>query len=276
MKVGILLLGMIFGLAPMTSMAKPSSHKATHHSSKSSKHRHRGRHRAAHRSQGPTQEETFEEIFPPGHKFTQEEKAEASAIGIFLQNGMWKDAYKIATRSGKQHPERWWLQAVRATAAANLDKPKNTIEAVDLALKNNQGDANRLNRTQFYVLKGNALSRLNQKSAAINVFLQGAQLSPKDPYSRAGAAWILATARDKRVRNGAQAVELATQAVKLTKEKDATILDVLAAAYAEQGDFQAAQQWEEKAIARGDSDDLAFYQRRLVSYQSGKPWREDS
>jgi hypothetical protein len=54
------------------------------------------------------------------------------------------------------------------------------------------------------------------------------------------------------------------------------VLDVLAAGYAESGDFRSAQKWEEKAILLGGQEDIPFYQRRMLSYQSGKPWRENS
>jgi hypothetical protein len=241
-----------------------------------SKHRSQTKHRAAKKSQGPAREESFEEVFPPGHKFTPEEKAEASTLGVYFANSLWKDAYKLSTKSVKQHPERWWLQAARAAAAANLNRPKDVIVAVDEAIRTNNGDANRGNLTELKVLKANAQSRLGQKSAAISTFVEAANTSPKDPYSRAGAAWIYATAADAQIRNGATAVTLATEAAKLSHEKESTILDVLAAAYAEQGNFSLAQQWEGKAILSGDSQDIPYYQRRLQFYQANKPWRENS
>jgi tetratricopeptide (TPR) repeat protein len=240
------------------------------------KGRSKTKHRAARKSQGPAREESFEEVFPPGHKFTPDEKAEASTLGTFFANAMWKDAYNLSTKLVKQHPERWWLHAARAAAASNLNRPKDVIDAVDSAIRTNNGDANRGNLTELRVLKANALSRLGQKSAAITTFLEAASTSPRDPYSRAGAAWIYATAADPQVRNGAHAVSLATEAAKLSHEKEATILDVLAAAYAEQGNFALAQKWEGKAILAGDSDDIPYYQHRLGFYQANKPWRENS
>jgi hypothetical protein len=250
--------------------------KKTSKSKSTNKRRSAGKHRAAKKSQGPAREESFEEVFPPGHKFTPEEKQEASLLGTYFGNAMWKDAYKLSTKSVKQHPDRWWLQAARAAAAANLNRPKDVIAAVDEAIRTNNGDANRGNLTELKILKANAQSRLGQKGAAINTFIEAANLSPRDAYSRAGAAWIYATATDAQIRNGAQAVALATQAAKLSGEKDATILDVLAAAYAEQGDFAMAQHWEGKAILSGDSDDIPYYQRRLAFYQANKQWRENS
>jgi tetratricopeptide (TPR) repeat protein len=241
----------------------------------SSKH-HYARHHRANRSQGPMVEQVPQEIFPPGHKFTPEEKAEASEIGVMVENGMWREAFKAATKAGKEHPERWWLQAARAAAASNLNRPKDTIEAVDAAIQNNKGDANRLNLAQLYTLRANALSRLGRKSEALNDFQTAIKLSKTDPICRAGAAWLYATSEDGKIRNGAYAVALATEAAKLSLWKDDTVLDVLAAAYAEAGDFSSAGKWEEKAILRGSQQDVPFYQRRLLSYQAGKPWRENS
>ena len=106
-----------------------------------SKHHYYTRRHRANRSQGPTVEQVPQEIFPPGHKFTPEEKAEASQIGAMVENRLWKDAFKAATAAGKQHPERWWLQAARAVAASNLNRPKDTIEAVNAAIQSQFGTA---------------------------------------------------------------------------------------------------------------------------------------
>jgi tetratricopeptide (TPR) repeat protein len=276
----------LFCLAIDSGVAETSSHSkhksssahstSQHGTSKGSAKHHYAKHHRANKSQGPTVEEVPQEIFPPGHKFTPEEKAEASEIGAMVQNGLWKEAFKAATKAGKEHPDRWWLQAARAAAASNLNRPKDAIEAVDLAIQSNGGDANRLNLAQLYTLRANAYSRLGRKSEALNDFQSAIKLSKTDPFCRAGAAWLYATTSDAQLRSGASAVGLATEAAKLTQWKDDTVLDVLAAGYAEAGDFASAQKWEEKAILLGSQQDIPFYQRRLLSYQSGKAWRENS
>jgi tetratricopeptide (TPR) repeat protein len=270
-----------FAVDPVHAATRHSSKQRHSHStkkihgSKGGGHRHARHHRAG-KNQGPTVEQAPEEFFPSGHKFTPEEKAEASEIGAMVQNSMWKDAYRLATRDSKQHPERWWLQAARAAAAANLNRPKDVLDAANAALQKNQGDANPLNLAQLYTLRANALNRLNRKSEALVDFQNAIKLTKTDPYSRAGAAWMYATANDASIRNGSLAVALATQGAKLTQWKDDTVLDVLAAAYAEAGDFNSAQKWEGKAILLGSQQDVPFYQHRLLSYQSGKAWRESS
>ena len=94
-----------------TASTRAASHKSRH------LQRHRiARHHAAKHNQGPSQEQTIEEIFPPGHKFTPEEKAEASALGAFVDNGMWKDAFKYTNHALKAHRDGWWLHAARGAA----------------------------------------------------------------------------------------------------------------------------------------------------------------
>jgi tetratricopeptide (TPR) repeat protein len=259
--------------APASASSTSSRQKAA---AKGHSKRSLTKHRIARNGQGPAPTESFDEIFPPGHKFTPEEKAEASAFGVFCENGQWKDAYKFVTKAVKQHPERWWLYAARAAAAANLNRHKDVIDAVDHALQTNNGDANRLNVCQLQILKANALSRLGNKADAVNTFLEAAKADAKDPYSRAGAAWLYATTKDPKIHNPAAGLQLATEAAKLAHQKDATILDVLAAAYAAQGDFASAQRWEGKAILSGDAEDIPQFQKRLVYYQTNKPWTEDS
>ena len=261
-----------------TASSKKSAHskesKKTAGNNKSNKRYAYSRHHPATRTQGPAPEASLEEIFPEGHRLTDDEKQEATAIGLYCDSGNWKGALKSANQALKRHPERWWLQAARAAAAANLNRPKDVIDAVNAALAWNQGDANKQNVNQLMLLKANAQSRLNLKRDAAQTYLDASKLLPKDPYSRAGAAWLFATANDPQLRNGSAAVQLANEAVKLTGEKDATMLDVLAAAYAEQGNFALAQKWEAKAILKGDSQDIPYYQQRMQSYQANRPWRE--
>ena len=53
-------------------------------------------------------------------------------------------------------------------------------------------------------------------------------------------AWLLATYPDSKSRDGAEAVRLAERACDLTERRILALLDTLAAAYAETGDFPRA------------------------------------
>jgi tetratricopeptide (TPR) repeat protein len=87
-------------------------------------------------------------------------------------------------------------------------------------------------------------------------------------------AWLYATCPDKKFRDGKLAVESATRACDLTGWKEADKLAVLAAAYAERGDFDKAVKWQEKAIVLFiDPEDRRTGLERLELYKNKKPCR---
>jgi tetratricopeptide (TPR) repeat protein len=87
-------------------------------------------------------------------------------------------------------------------------------------------------------------------------------------------AWLYATCPDKKFRDGKLAVESARRACDLTGWKEADKLAVLAAAYAEAGDFEKAVTWQEKAIVRFiDPEDRKKGLGRLALYKDHKPCR---
>lgn len=69
----------------------------------------------------------------------------------------------------------------------------------------------------------------------------------KDPVVMNNVAWQLSTHPDPKVRNGVLAVRWAEKAVAVTQGKEATYFDTLAAAYAENGQFDQAL----GAVAKG-------------------------
>jgi len=94
-----------------------------------------------------------------------------------------------------------------------------------------------------------------------------------------GLAWVEATYTSSAVRNGAEAIKHATEACELTDWKCSTMIDTLAAAYAETGDFASAVRWQKKAIEVFAQEphpwmlDLSAAAYRLRLYESGRPAR---
>jgi len=119
------------------------------------------------------------------------------------------------------------------------------------------------NRGFAHTQKGDLQRALNDYSRAleINPFLV-------DAYNN--KAWILATAADKRYRNGAKAIMLAQKAVELNP--NVASLDTLAAAYAAVGNFELAVQTQKKAIQTlllaNQTSEVPKYMPHLKSYRS--------
>ena len=104
------------------------------------------------------------------------------------------------------------------------------------------------------------------------------QTHPDLPELNNNLAWLLATCPDARVRDGAQAVQLAERACALTKYGVTPMVGTLAAAYAEAGRFDDAIAMAEKACAlaseSGQQNLLHRNQELLVLYRAHKPYHE--
>jgi tetratricopeptide (TPR) repeat protein len=107
------------------------------------------------------------------------------------------------------------------------------------------------------------------------------RLDPKSIVAREKRAWIRATSWDDNYRDGAKAVADATKVIEdasksvfeLTDWRHPYRLCMLAAAYAESGEFDKAVEWQEKAIELVPDDD--DFPSRLKLYQAKKPYREE-
>ena len=91
-------------------------------------------------------------------------------------------------------------------------------------------------------------------------------------------AWMLATAPEDSLRDGKRAMELALLAEKQGGGADPLILDTLAAAYAETGDYPKALETARRALEladrKGNKDLSASLRNEIALYKSGKPCRD--
>jgi len=92
------------------------------------------------------------------------------------------------------------------------------------------------------------------------------------------AAWALATSPAASMRNGEKAVALAERTVRLSGGREPSILDALAAAYAEVGRFPDAVRTAERALdlarQQGNAELAVALDARLALYRSRAPFRE--
>ncbi len=125
---------------------------------------------------------------------------------------------------------------------------------------------------------GTAYYKKRLVKEAVAEWRESLRWAPENQEVLSSLALTLATAADPTLRNGGEAVEFAERAVKLSKIPDANTLAILAAAYAEAGDFPKAVDAGEQAWTLADSrgqEQLAEGLRpKLRLYRSGKPYHE--
>jgi tetratricopeptide (TPR) repeat protein len=109
---------------------------------------------------------------------------------------------------------------------------------------------------------------------AIDDFTSAVALNAKNLIALNNLAWIKATCRNDKVRDGAKAVELAKTACELEGWKRPEFLGTYAAALAEVGQFDEAVKWQEKALALFPEAARKQFAPNLELYRSRKPKRD--
>jgi len=98
-----------------------------------------------------------------------------------------------------------------------------------------------------------------------------------DTVSLGNVAWILATCPEAEYRDGSRAISMSLKLLE-QNQNDPTVLDNLAAGYAEIGDFTSAVDAQKKAIeALKQNPELAHsdeFKLRLMQYQNNQAYRE--
>ncbi len=128
--------------------------------------------------------------------------------------------------------------------------------------------------TLAYCHRGIAWAALDKFDKALADFNEAIRIDEKCARAHGGRAWIWSTCPDARHRDGKKAVASATRACELTDWRMSPMLDVLAAAYAEAGDFKSAIKWQTTADAlRHDDLEKKAGQTRLKLFEQKKPFR---
>ncbi len=124
---------------------------------------------------------------------------------------------------------------------------------------------------------GVVLSREGKYEEAEAHYAEAIRLGPSFAGAYNASAMVKAACPEAKFRDGKKAVQFATRACELTKWKDPSILDTLAAAQAEAGDFDTAVSSQKKAVELlTDERQKDGYRSRLVLYQAKKPYRQVS
>jgi tetratricopeptide (TPR) repeat protein len=131
--------------------------------------------------------------------------------------------------------------------------------------------------TVAYCNRGDAWFGLRRFDKALGDYEEAIRIDQRCMRAYGARAWIWAASRDARLRDGKKAVASATRACELTHFKDADLLTVLAAAYAEAGDYDSAVTWQTRANSiAATAATQARGAARLKLLQQKQPIRDTS
>jgi tetratricopeptide (TPR) repeat protein len=115
---------------------------------------------------------------------------------------------------------------------------------------------------------------------AVEEYTRALKISPENIAALSNLAWLLATSADPSLRNGSEAIRLAERAdaASSRSENHPTVLRILAAAYAEAGQFTEAKETAQNALqaanVQGNTVLADALQSDLALYDLGLPFHK--
>jgi tetratricopeptide (TPR) repeat protein len=185
--------------------------------------------------EGIEQFEIGERIMPSDGEF-------AFNLGLAAdRQGRVEDAVRHFTRAMPLRKSNSDVACSLGVALQSLGRFDEAIAAFEEAIR--RRDDNVVARVALAI----SLASAGRGAEAVSQLERAIRERPDWPTAMKMLAWILATHPSAEVRNGSRAMELAGRAAKLSGDKDASVLDTLAAALAEAGRFDEAALMADKA-----------------------------
>ena len=133
---------------------------------------------------------------------------------------------------------------------------------------------------EVHNIVGTVLIQQGRAGEAIDEWQKVLTIQPDNGNAMSNLAWVLATSPDDSLRDGTKAVQLASEAVRISGRRIPILFRTLAAAYAEAGDFskaiQTAQEGVQLANSQGNSGLSIELQGNIALYQTQRPLRDSS
>lgn len=159
------------------------------------------------------------------------------------------------------------LKQARLPAGAELidpDKPYDLLDYLDGLVQLNP------NNSRAYSLRAKVHVGLKDYAHAINDMNKAIELDSDNTASLNNLAWLLATCPNPALRDGQRALQLAQRACELSEWKEHNLLDTLAAACAQLGQFNRAIEYQTKAIDLAPEKTSKQYRANLKLYRVGQ------
>ena len=186
---------------------------------------------------------------------------------IYSNQDQDKQAIKYYNKAVELKPKTGQPLYNRGNAYYDLKNYKNAIEDFSKVIKIHPSYA------FVYEKRAKSFKKTQNYDKAIEDYKKVVELNPNDASIYNSIAWIYATASNKNFRNGEKAVKYAEKARSI--KEVGWILDTLAAAYAQNGEFSKAVETEKKAIelakeTDSSQDRIDTYTKCLKLYKQNK------
>ncbi len=164
----------------------------------------------------------------------------------------------------KIKPNEYWYYIQRGDIHKKKKDYNNAINDYSNAIDLKPSYTSAYNkRGSIFLLKGDCKSALNDYEKSIEFSPRGTGYENK--------AWILATCSDLTYVDSKKAIFFAK---KISYKKSSSAIDTLAAAYAENGNFEEAVRLQRQAFSKAEIGKKSIYQKRLQLYQKKISWRD--
>jgi tetratricopeptide (TPR) repeat protein len=133
---------------------------------------------------------------------------------------------------------------------------------------------------EVHNIVGTVLIQQGRAGEAVDEWQKVLTIQPDNGNAMSNLAWVFATSPDDSLRDGTKAIQLASEALRISGRRIPLLFRTLAAAYAEVGDYskaiEIAQEGVVLANSQGNSGLAIELQGNIALYQTQRPLRDVS